>query len=161
MTIKWSNFFLSTKNKESYYRYTSLVKSTLLFASAYRTPAKVEHNFSTGHCLYVFNAFHIEKLCLYAKKNHVTLNDLFIALIAQLFGKITQNKRSQIKGKWLKPKRNRIIVGVICNLRPMAKQALWNIFSLFLGFFYLSFKNPEQRHFPSLLSSICKKNSKI
>ncbi len=137
-----------------YHRYVTVVQSALRFSRAFRTPVSHPEQTNSSNCSYVFDQTILERLTKRCKAENITLNDLFLTILAQLFGEVTQKKRATIKRKWFKPKRDRIIIAVISNIRNQSHLPLSSIFSLFLGFFYLSFKSPEQVPFRVLSQRI-------
>lgn len=136
--------------KAPFHRFIALIQSALRFSRAYRTPINGLAETDSGHTSYVFEPAVMMHLRRYSKKEGLTLNDLFLTVLAQLFGDLTQKQRSAIRQKRLKPKRDRIIIAVISNIRSQSRLPLGDVFSLFLGFFYLSFKSPEQVPFKTL-----------
>lgn len=137
-----------------YHRYLTVIQSALRFSRAFRTPVSHVERTESSNCAYVFDKATLERLSKWCKTENITLNDFFLAILAQLFGEMTQHKRAMMKRKWFKPKRDRIIIAVISNIRNQSHLPLSNIFSLFLGFFYLSFKSPEHIPFRILCQRI-------
>lgn len=140
--------------KAPYYRMRGLVQTMQQFSSAYRTPIAHGHHIETGVQSYIFAPKLLDMIKNHCKIKKISLNDFFISILAQLFGKLSQEERAQCQRKWFKPKRDRIVIGVIANIRPQSRLPLDTIFSLFLGFFYLSFKAPERQTFAVLSQAI-------
>ncbi|OGV39203.1 MAG: hypothetical protein A3F46_08535 [Legionellales bacterium RIFCSPHIGHO2_12_FULL_42_9] len=137
-----------------YYRYLGVVQSFFRFSRALRTDANNDECTDTGCYTHFFEREVFQQLADFCKVHNVTLNDLFMAILAQLFGRITQEKRTKIKSKFLKPRRDRLVIGVIADIRGSSQLSLREIFGLFLGFFYVSFKSPEKDSLPALAQRI-------
>lgn len=137
-----------------YHRCLAVAQSALRFARAFRTPVSHPEHTDSNNSAYIFDQAILEQLSQWCKSQDITMNDLFLTILARLFGKITQDKRAKVKQKWFKPKRDRIVIAVITNIRKHSHQPLSNIFSLFLGFFYLSFQAPERVSFHTLSQQI-------
>ena len=154
LTLKAPNIDACYKHiyqkKAVYYRYLGLIQTFFRFSRAFRTDTNNDECTDTGCYTHFFEKDVFEPLALYCKAQNITLNDLFMAILAQLFGRITEEKRAKIKSKVLKPKRDRIVIGVIANIRSPSQLSLRETFGLFLGFFYLSFKSPEKQSLPEL-----------
>lgn len=144
-----------------YYRYLGVVQSFFRFSRAFRTDASNDECTDTGCYTHFFEREVFYQLADFCKSQNITFNDLFMAILAQLFGRITQEKRAQLKSKFLKPRRDRIVIGVIANIRGQSKIALKETFGLFLGFFYLSFKSPEQYSLTTLTQTIRSQTKRI
>ncbi len=142
------------KYKTFYYRYLGVIQTALRFSRAFRTDVSNVESTESGCFSHLFDKETLEQLLGVCKTQRITLNDLFVTSLAQLFGRITQKKRAALKSKPLKPKRSRIVIGVMSNIRAQSQTPLTHAFGLFLGFFYLSFNAPEQRSFETLSNHI-------
>lgn len=131
------------RNKTIFYRYLGIIQTFFRFSPAYRTEISNIESIESGCFLHFFEQDVVIHLLTICRAQQITLNDLFIAILAQLFGRVTQNQREQLKQKFLKPKRDQIIIAVISNIRGFSQRSLSHAMGLFLGFFYLSFKSPE------------------
>ena len=138
------------RKKASYYRYVGVIQTIFRFSTAFRTHVAAVESTESGCYVHLFKKDILLQLLAIAKTHNMTINDLFVLILANLFGRITQTKRELIQSKGLKPKRNRIIIAVISNIRAQSMLPLSNVFGLFLGFFYLSFKAPEKSTFDTL-----------
>ena len=137
-----------------YYRYLGVIQSFFRFSTAFRIDARDDESTETGCVTHLFEKEVLQKLSALCKTDGITFNDLLMTVLAQLFGRFTAEKRTEIKAKLFKPKRDRIVIGVIANIRGPSNQSLLNVFGLFLGFFYLSFKSPEKSTFKTLSQSV-------
>lgn len=144
-----------------YYRYLGVVQSFFGFSRAFRTDANNDECTDTGCFTHFFDKEVFQYCADFCKAQNITLNDLFMAILAQLFGRVTQEKRAKIKSKLLKPRRDRIVIGVIANIRGPSQLSLRETFGLFLGFFYLSFKSPEQSSLQALSQNIHARTQRI
>lgn len=156
---------LSIANNKNNFKYvlkywhlcTSLAKSLYTFASAHRSHQKD----LTASCFYVaIHAFPkptLDLLKILSKKHQVTINDIFIAALARVFLNKTNLSSIDVKRKFFKPKRNKIIISVITNIRELGKYKLENIFNVFLGYFNLAFNATENITNETLLRQVNKK----
>ena len=138
------------QNKHLYYRYLGVTKLFLQFSRAFRTEVRNIDCTESGCISHVFTQNMVTSLLRFCKYQGITLNDLFITILANVFGIITQEKRNNLQTKFLKPKRDRIVIAIISNIREQSRIPLSDIFGLFLGFFYVSFKSPETYSFDEL-----------
>ncbi len=132
------------QNKTFYYRYLGVIKSFFGFSRAFRTDASNDECTNTGCYTHFFEKEVFQQCADFCKAQNITLNDFFMAILAQIFGRMTQEKRERIKPKFLKPRRDRIVIGVIANIRGSSQISLRDAFGLFLGFFYVSCRSPEK-----------------
>lgn len=144
-----------------YYRCFGVAQNVSQFIRGFRTPIKTLEDMECGCHMHVFDKEILHALLVHCKQQSITLNDLFIAVLARLFGQITQSKRKNARSKWFKPKRNHIIIAVISNLRKESYISLSSTFGLFLGFFYLSFKTPEGLSLKALSASVHKRTQRL
>ena len=149
------------KRRLWYYRYLGVIQSFFRFSTAFRIDARDDECTETGCVTHLFEKQVLEKLSALCKADGITFNDLLMTVLAQIFGRITAEKRTVIKAKLFKPKRDRIVIGVIANIRGPSNRLLLNIFGLFLGFFYISFKSPERSSFKTLSQSVHVDTQKI
>ena len=149
------------KRRTCYYRYLGVVQSFFRFSKAFRTNAHNEECTDPGCYTHFFERNVFQYLADFCKAHNVTLNDLFMAILAQIFGRITQEKRAKLKSKLLKPRRDRIVIGVIADIRGSSQFSLRETFGLFLGFFYVSFKSPEKDSLPVLIQIIRAQTKRI
>ena len=149
------------QKKMAYYRYWGVVQSFFCFSRAFRTKVKNEVCTETGCDIHFFEQDVFEQLTKFCNTRHITFNDLFIAILAQVFGRITHEERRTLRSKYLKPRRDRIVIGVIANIRAPSRISLRAIFGLFLGFFYLSFKAPERSSLDELVKTVHSQTKRI
>jgi NRPS condensation-like uncharacterized protein len=148
------------KKRMLFYRYVGVIQSFFRFSSAFRPPISDETQTESGCQLYCFEKEMLPQLRVICKAQSITLNDLFLTVLAQIFGQVTEEQRANLNAKRFKPKRDRIVIAVIANIRNKSQFSLSAVFGLFLGFFYLSFKSPEQTSFQDLSQAIHKKTQK-
>lgn len=149
------------RSRTIYYRYLGVLTSLIQFSQGYRTPINREDCTISGNEFYFFDKQLVSQLRVFCKSQGITLNDLFVAILARLFGQRTQQQRNHVPFKWLKFKRDRIIIAVMSNIRSHSQYSLTDVFGLFLGFFYLSFKSPEQSSLHALCQSIHFKTQRL
>lgn len=148
------------KRRIFFQRFCAGIQSFFRFSFAYRSSIGDETQTESGCYLQCFEKETLSQLRVICKAQSITLNDLFLTILARVFGKLTEEKRANIKKKRFKPKRDRIVIAVIANIRNKSQISLLNVFGLFLGFFYLSFKSPEQITPEALSQSIHLKTQK-
>jgi hypothetical protein len=81
-----------------------------------------------------------------ARRNHVTLNDLFLAAIADVCDRFNPTRHI--------PRRRDLALGMIVDLRSRTKQDLSRVFGLFLGFANVICKREDLRDWPRLVRQI-------
>ncbi len=140
-----------------YYRYLPLLGKIVQYAHAYRTPIANIESTTSGCCHYFFSEQDLFRLLQVCKAQHITLNDLFITVLAQIFGKLTAQNRRQLRPRFLKPKRNHLVISVISNIRKQSSLSLTHRFGVFLGFFSLFIQEPERYSFNHLQHMIAAK----
>lgn len=131
------------RKKAVLYRYLGILQTFLRFSPAFRTEISDIESIESGCFSHFFDKNMLTPLLSICRAQNITLNDLFIAILAKLFGQVTQSKRAALTQKFLKPRRDHIIIAVISNIRGYSQRPLTHAMGLFLGFFYLSFKAPE------------------
>ncbi len=92
----------------------------------------------------------IESLKSLAKENQVTINDVFLTLV---YLSLMETEAYRYKQKWYKPKRNKIILSVVCNIRHLSVLNK-DLFGLFLGFFSIGLSVDETKDFSHLISIV-------
>lgn len=137
--------------KQKYWwSFSRLFFNSLTFAKAYRPLQTTPSQNKTLATFHLFEPHTLAKLKKISKQHLVTINDIFIVALAKIFGELSLTERNQVKKKWYKAKRSQIIISVICNLRPYQPSSL-KLFNLMLGFFNISFKEPEKQSLSALL----------
>jgi hypothetical protein len=149
------------QRKIPYLRYRGVIQSFLQFSRGFRTKTQDEESVESDCESCFFDTKVTSNLLSIAKEQNVTFNDLCVAVLTKIFGELTHEQRKNLKPKLLKPKRNRIIIGVMSNIRNQSQQSLTQVFGLFLSFFYLSLKSPENYSLQALTQSVHVKTSKM
>lgn len=144
-----------------YYRLISLLKSIIGYSGAYRSPICDVESAISGCCYDVFADNVLPRLLQICKIKQITLNDLFITILAKVFGDLTLEQRKQLKSKFWKPKRERIVISVIANIRKQSSIPLTDTFGLFLGFFSIFMKQPERYSFEQAHHLVAKQTCKF
>lgn len=141
--------------------YWSGIKQLWHYARAYRTPLNDMTSTETGCEVDFLLPADLAKLRTFCKTQQVTLNDFFIALLAKLLGEQSADQRHHAaKKRWI-GKRNRIVISVIVNIRGHSLIPLQQHFGLFLSYFLLSFRTPEQECLKKLCHQITKKTRRL
>lgn len=136
------------------YRLVAIFSSFFRFSRVYRTPIKDIELTESANTSYIFEPAVLFGLREYCKGENISLNDLFVSILAQIFSEQSQKERSSCQQKYFKPKRDKIIIAIIANIRQQSCLCLEHVFSVFLGFFYLSFKTPESLSLKTLGQSV-------
>ncbi|MGA3067234.1 MAG: hypothetical protein ABSF29_10350 [Tepidisphaeraceae bacterium] len=90
----------------------------------------------------------IDRLVVLAKEAHVTVNDIFLAAIAQACRKYVPIHARGI--------RNDLAIGTIVDLRPKAPRPMDEVFNLLLGFTSISCRPADFDSWPKLLSAVAR-----
>ena len=140
-----------------YYRYWGMLRNIVDYARAYRCYISHVESTTTGCCHYFFSEQELLQLLHVCKVRQITLNDLFITVLAQLFGTLTANNRTLIKRRLWKGKRDKLVISVMSNIRKQSSVSLSHTFGVYLGFFSLFFKDPERYSFDQLQQMVSNK----
>ena len=100
---------------------------------AWRLPVGDPLDFSVGLKIRKLPAGLIEQLRLAARRRNASVNDLFLAAMAQTIESLMRAGQASTRGGILGP-RNRISLGTIVDMRRAAGPKVQNVFGLFLGF---------------------------
>jgi len=103
----------------------------------------------------------IDRLYRFAKSQGASVNDLFIAVIAQATGAYTAADRL---GKIKKPlhfSRRQVGIGTIVDIRDAASQPLDRVFNLYLSSYAVLLDNPEKRSAGDLTREIAAETGRI
>jgi hypothetical protein len=124
--------------------------SSLRWAARNRHVARVDHrgydDFNCRFALHNLSPGLVAPLLAYARRHGATLNDLFLAVTAEVCKQFVP----------LKPTARRpdLGLGTIVDLRPYSRENLSNTFGLFLGFTSTVCRPADLATFPRLLKSI-------
>ena len=100
---------------------------------AFRLNVSDPLDFSVGLKIRKLPAGLIEHLRLAARRRKASVNDLFLAAMAQCIDALMRASHASTIGGMLGP-RNRIALGTIVDMRPAAEPEVHKVFGLFLGF---------------------------
>jgi hypothetical protein len=103
-------------------------------------------DFTSRFSLHEVGSGLIAPLLAYARRNQATLNDLFLAVVAEVCHRFVPVRRNV--------SRPDLALGTIVDLRPFAKQDLSDTFGLFLGFTSTVCRPGELSEFPLLLKTV-------
>lgn len=138
-----------------------MLRSLKLFNNAYRPSFKNSLDF---HSQYVFQTLSTEtltKIKSYCNKHHVTLNDLFIALLAQVMGRFSTTARYRNKSYRIHGKRDRIAISIIADIRYAANQPLEQVLGQYLSSYTVVIATPEQRSTDAIVQEVYQYTSRI
>jgi hypothetical protein len=90
----------------------------------------------------------LKQLIDLARRNGVTLNDLFLATIADVCDRFNPIRHI--------PRRRDIALGVIVDLRSRSRRDMSRVFGLFLGFANVVCRREDLRHWPRLVREIAR-----
>jgi hypothetical protein len=128
--------------------------SSVRWSSRNRRVARVEHpghsDFACQFALHEVGTGLIAPLLAFARQHHATLNDLFLAVAAEICQQFVPLRKT--------PRRTDLALGTIVDLRPYAGQDLSDTFGLFLGFTSTLCRPADLAHFPRLLAAIARQS---
>jgi hypothetical protein len=108
-------------------------------------------DFTAGLSMHVFPHGTVDTLIQCARSRQCSVNDLFVAAIAQAIGHVTASRRYQLRRRWWAGGRNCVSVGSIVDIRALADQPLNETFGLFLSSCINTFSRPEQHTLAELI----------
>jgi hypothetical protein len=144
----WANF----GPQRSRWRLTDTILSLFRSASRFRSVRKLRtqgsHDFNMRFTIHRLPADTLRRLLGVAKHNGVTLNDLFLAAIADVCARFTPTRHV--------PRRKDLALGMIVDLRPRARRDMSRVFGLFLGFANVVCRREDLRDWHKLVRNISK-----
>ena len=102
----------------------------------------------------------IDRLYRFAKARGASVNDLFIAVIAQTMGTYTADERLGKSRKLLHFARRGVGIGTIVDIRDAASQPLDRVFNLYLSSYTVLLKNPEQRTAAEVMGQVARETAR-
>jgi len=131
------------------------ILSTLRWAARNRHVARVENkkafaDFNCRFSLHDLGPDLVTPLLACARRHRATLNDLFLAVTAQVCDRHVPIRKS--------PRRPNLALGTIVDLRPYARCDLSDTFGLHLGFTSTTCTPHDLANFPQLLRAIAKQS---
>jgi hypothetical protein len=130
--------------------------SSLRWAARNRHVARVEHHgysdFNCRFALHDLGAGLVTPLLAYARRHGATLNDLFLAVTAEICDRFVPLHKNA--------RRPNLALGTIVDLRPYSERDLSDTFGLFLGFTSTHCRPTELKSFPRLLQSIASQSQR-
>jgi hypothetical protein len=128
--------------------------STLRWAARNRHVARVDHkgyaDFTCRFDLHDLGPDLLAPLLTYTRRHRATLNDLFLAVTAQVCDRHVPIHKSL--------RRPNLALGTIVDLRPYARCDLSDTFGLHLGFTSTTCTPPDLANFPQLLQAIARQS---
>jgi hypothetical protein len=128
--------------------------STLRLTTRFSNARRVEHNgedYGVACATHVLPDGMIDELHRAARQQGVTLNDVFLAAIAEACDQAGMMRSA--------PGRQELAMGTIVDLRPSCKEDLSDVFGLFLGFTTVILRPQALRDWPALLASVAKQSA--
>jgi hypothetical protein len=126
------------------------VLSSARWSARNRRVARVEHpgytDFSVRFSLHQLPGGILDPLLSFARRNGATLNDLFLAVVAEVCHRLAPVRQTE--------RRTDLALGTIVDLRPYSKQDLSDTFGLFLGFTSTICRPADLADFGRLLRTI-------
>ena len=126
------------------------VLSSVRWSSRNRRVARIEHpGYTDFHCRFALHEVGgglVAPLLAYARSNGATLNDLFLALVAEVCHQFVPLRKTS--------RRTDLALGTIVDLRPYSRRDLSDTFGLFLGFTSTLCRPGDLCDFPRLLRTI-------
>jgi NRPS condensation-like uncharacterized protein len=130
------------------------VRSYVRHRRAHRVKLSNPLDFRADFFLIEFPEGVIDRVRAVARNSDATVNDVFLAAIAQVLGARTADVRSRSR-------RNRLGLATAVDLRPMAKRALDGAFGFFLSYFTVVLERPEEIPLAELAAEIARETSAI
>jgi hypothetical protein len=132
-------------------RPTEVLLSSLRWHSQFKKARRIENREKFQDMSAQFIALQasgglIDPLRVAAKRLNASVNDLFLAAIAQVCNECVPAQR--------RFRRRELAIGSIVDLRPSANQRLNDVFDLLLGFTSISCQPQQLDHWPRLIESI-------
>ena len=87
----------------------------------------------------------IEKVHAFAKQQGASVNDMFIAVLAQTMGAYTYDQRLKRRKKRFHFPRRQVGIGTIVDIRDAASEPLDRVFNLYLSSYTVVLDQPERR----------------
>ena len=103
----------------------------------------------------------ITRLHAFAKAHGASVNDAFIAVLAQTMGEYTAAERYRPRRKKMHFTRDRVSLGTIVDIRDAAKQSLDQVFGLYLSSYTVLVDKPEKRDLAELMKAVAARTRKI
>jgi hypothetical protein len=103
----------------------------------------------------------IDKLYRFAKARGASVNDLFIAVIAQTTGAYTADDRLGRRKKPLHFARRQVGIGTIVDIRDAASEPLDRVFNLYLSSYTVCLDNPEKRAVADVTQEVAARTSRL
>ncbi|MCL2645557.1 MAG: hypothetical protein FWD61_00965 [Phycisphaerales bacterium] len=103
----------------------------------------------------------IDKVHRVAKSNQASVNDAFIAVLAQTMGEFTAEKRAKRRHKAFHFRRDQMGVGTIVDIRDASAKPLDGIFNLYLSSYTVLLNKPEHRPVAELLHEVAATTAKV
>jgi hypothetical protein len=94
----------------------------------------------------------IDQVHRYAKARQASVNDVFIAVLAQTMGAFTHEQRARRRRKRMHFPRRRIGIGTIVDIRDAASEPLDRVFNLYLSSYTVVLNEPENRPLEEVLA---------
>jgi len=121
------------------------------YAYSYRYSDR--NDFRIGFATYELKNGNIEDLKEYARSIGGTVHDLFLAALAESISLYTP-------GRLKHPRRRGLRIGSVIDLRSLSRKDLSRTYGLFVGYFIVFFRKPED-NFSALLQSVVQETTRI
>ncbi len=122
--------------------------------SSSRLWCRDENDFSNRFAFFTLDAGQLEALIKTAKACHITLNDLFLTLLLKSLSGMASDRQ-------LHPRRRKIAVGCIVNVRKGFGLKGQRAFGPFLGSLVVTHELPKDTHLTELAKDICRQTTAI
>lgn len=137
-------------------------RNIFLFAKAYRPALNIKAKEVKTHLhFHLFDENTLPRLKAVSKDYEVSVNDIFIAVLARVMGRLADAKTKTLKRKPFKPKRDNILISVICDIKSYSTSPLKQYLNLFLGGYSLAFKAPHDMSIRKLLHLTRKETKRL
>lgn len=129
-------------------QFLTLFRSASRFRSVRKLRTQGSGDFNLRFLQQKVDAGLLEQLLGVAHRNHVTLNDLFLAVIADVCDRFNPTRSI--------PRRKDLALGMIVDLRSRARRDMSRVFGLFLGFANVVCRREDLQNWPRLVRQIAR-----
>lgn len=126
----------------------SLMRSASRFRRVMKLRTQGSSDFRMRYALHRVPHRVLAKLVALARRSGVTVNDLFLAAIADVCDRFNPVRRIS--------RRTDLALGIIVDLRPASRNDMARVFGLFLGFANIVCRREDLRHWPRLVKQIAR-----
>lgn len=133
-----------------------MLRGIQLFFRAHRLALKDKKDFTSQYILQTIPTNTLENVKHYCREKSVSMNDVFIATLGQIMGKITATARQKKSTR-----RNHIAISTIADIRHNANQSLAHVVGQYLSSYTVVLSAPEQQPIEKVITTVNRSTSRI